>query len=144
MNYTIKHNDIFDSLQGLWDSHEGDVGEVKSKPTTYEIRDKNFDKLWNILMNNGYKITQEIRHCSDGDEMEITEIRGPKASGFFIFFKIFCNFYAVLWVWKREGVHSHLPHIRKNGNYPRLKLNPYQYSGKNSTCTVSECTENVA
>ena len=83
MNYTIKHNDIFDNLRGLWDSHEGDI---KSKPTTQEIRDKNFDKLQNILMNNGYKFTQEIRHCSDGDEMEITEIRGPKASGFFIFY----------------------------------------------------------
>ena len=31
MNYTIKHNDIFDNLHGLWDSHEGDI---ESKPTT--------------------------------------------------------------------------------------------------------------
>jgi hypothetical protein len=31
MNYTTKHNDIFDNLRGLWDSSEGDI---KSIPTT--------------------------------------------------------------------------------------------------------------
>lgn len=65
-----------------------EVGVV-SVPTTQEIRDKNYNRLYSILDSRGYRMTYKIRKCSDGEEYEITEIREPKAFGFFYFF-IFC------------------------------------------------------
>lgn len=41
------------------------------------------------LLDTGCKMTTRLRQCSDGEEYEILEIRGPKASGFFIFY-FFC------------------------------------------------------
>ena len=76
-------NDMFQSpmTTKIWDTYI-DPG-VTSFPTTQEIRDKNFNKLYNILLKDGYTYTEKIVKCTDGEEYEITEIRGPKASGFF-------------------------------------------------------------
>ena len=59
---------------------------VRSVPTTQEIRDKNERKRCIALMDAGYKEIQRFVQCSDGEEYEIVEIQGPKASGFFLFF----------------------------------------------------------
>jgi hypothetical protein len=39
--------------------------------------------MYSLLIKKGYGTTERTRKCSDGIEYEITEIRGPKASGFF-------------------------------------------------------------
>ena len=56
-----------------------------------EIRDKNFNKLYNILLKDGYAYAEKIVKCTDGEEYEITEIRGPKASGFFCKIFLLCE-----------------------------------------------------
>lgn len=40
--------------------------------------------MYSILNSRGYGMTERIRKCSDGEEYEITEIREPKAFGFFV------------------------------------------------------------
>lgn len=39
--------------------------------------------MYSLLLKKGYGTTEKIRKCSDGTEYEITEIREPKAFGFF-------------------------------------------------------------
>lgn len=58
-----------------------EVGVV-SVPTTEEIRNNNYNKMYSLLIKKGYGTTERIRKCSDGEEYEITEIREPKAFGF--------------------------------------------------------------
>ena len=48
--------------------------------------------MYGALSDGGYKFTWKVKQCVDGETYEITEIRGPKASGFFYF----------LCVWKQE------------------------------------------
>jgi len=55
-----------------------------SVPSTEEVRDKNANMMYSALLNNGFKISTMYKQCSDGEEYEIIEIRGPKASGFFM------------------------------------------------------------
>lgn len=52
-------------------------------PSTEEVRDKNANMMYSALVNNGFKISTMYKQCTDGEEYEIIEIRGPKASGFF-------------------------------------------------------------
>ena len=78
-----------------------------------ELKDANADKMEECLLSAGYKFTFKPHKCSDGEEYEIIEIRGPKASGFFISSngerKFFIIFKTVVWVWKCEGVRIGLP-----------------------------------
>lgn len=58
MNYTIKHNDIFDSLSGIWDSSEEGI---KSIPYVQEVMDENYYKMRSKLLDGGYKIFEKSR-----------------------------------------------------------------------------------
>lgn len=57
-----------------------------------EVEDSNKNKMYWTLLDGGYKFTKKVKQCVDGETLEIIEIRGPKASGFFIFYKIFYFF----------------------------------------------------
>lgn len=65
---------------------------VDSVPTMDEIKNNNYNKMYSLLNSKGYRMTEKMRKCSDGEEFEITEIREPKAFGFFFFFIfLFCK-----------------------------------------------------
>lgn len=67
------------------ESHNG----ITTLPLCEEVRDKNYNTMRSFLDSLGCSCTYIIRECFDGEEYEITQIRGPKASGFFLKFFIF-------------------------------------------------------
>lgn len=71
--------ELYDIFQPL---NKDQLGAA-SVPTMDEIRNSNYNKMHSLLDSKGYRMTWKMRKCSDGIEYEITEIRGPKASGFF-------------------------------------------------------------
>lgn len=58
MKHTIKHNDIFDSLSGIWDSSEE---SIKYIPYVQEVLDENYYKMRSKLLDDGYKIFEKSR-----------------------------------------------------------------------------------
>lgn len=82
-------NDIFDFVGQEFNPttyKNTDYTYFRTVPSTQEIRDKNASLMESALLNNKFTIRTELRECSDGAEYEILEIRGPKASGFFVHF----------------------------------------------------------
>lgn len=73
-----------EELYNIFQSLDKDQLGVASVPTTNEIRNNNYNKMYSLLLSKGYRMTKRMRKCSDGTEYEISEIRGPKASGFFV------------------------------------------------------------
>ena len=72
-------NCIFDIFKHE-ESHDG----ITTLPTCQEIRDKNYNTMHSFLDSLGCCFTEKICKCFDGEEYEMTQIRGPKASGFFV------------------------------------------------------------
>ena len=70
--------DIYDMYSNE-ESHNG----ITTLPLCQEVRDKNYNTMHSFLDSLGCSFTRKIRKCFDGKEYEITQIRGPKASGFF-------------------------------------------------------------
>lgn len=66
----------------LWDAPYNDDG-IKQICTVREVEDDNKNKMYRALLDGGYTFTEKFKQCVDGEIYEITEIRGPKASGFF-------------------------------------------------------------
>ena len=83
----MKMNDMLD----IFTPNPNESKGVRSVPTTQEIRDKNEQKMRIALYDRDCKIREHKVQCLDGEEFEILEIRGPKASGFFML-KIFYFF----------------------------------------------------
>lgn len=85
-------NDIFDLVCQEFNPttyKNTDFTYFHTVPSTQEVRDKNASLMESALLNNKFIIRTIHRQCTDGEEFEILEIRGPKASGFFLFFYFF-------------------------------------------------------
>ena len=85
-------NDIFDLVCQEFNPttyKNTDFTYFHTVPSTQEVRDKNASLMESALLNNKFIIRTIHRQCTDGEEFEILEIRGPKASGFFLFFLFF-------------------------------------------------------
>lgn len=84
-----ENNKFNDMLDLIFTPNPNESKGVRSIPTTQEVRDKNEQKMRIALYDRDCKIRDHKVQCTDGEEFEILEIRGPKASGFFIFFYFF-------------------------------------------------------
>lgn len=67
-------------------NHTEDSTVKEVPPTLFEVEQENRTKMETFLYNIGCSIEMKPIDCSDGKSYIVTEIRGPKASGFFFFY----------------------------------------------------------